>query len=293
MRAVRGRMAVLALAAAASAACSINLDAAQYVNKEEKSFAVTGKAEVVLKTFDGSIELAAWDKSQVAVTIQREAGNQADANELKVTAEQVGNRIVIEAVKPENRTEIGWNNGRSVSFIVHVPKTTDVTASSGDGSITATGVDGTVTLKSGDGSIKAASLTGDVTIHTGDGSIDAENITGGLNMSTGDGSMSITGAPKSLRAHSGDGSVHVDVGSASRADGDWDISTGDGSVTVTLPGGFNAQLDAHTGDGDISAEDFGLRPSNDSKNDLRGVIGSGGPTLRIRSGDGSIHLSKH
>ncbi len=292
MRAVRGRMAVLALAAAASAACSINLDAAQYVNKEDKSFPVTGKAEVVLKTFDGSIELTSWDKAQVGVTIQREAGNQADASELKVTAEQVGNRIVIEAVKPEGRTEIGWNNSRSVSFVVHVPKQTDVTASSGDGSITASGVAGTVSLKSGDGSIKAADLTGDVTIHTGDGSIEAENVTGALNMSTGDGSMSISGAPKSLKAHSGDGSVHVDVASAARPGEDWDISTGDGSVTVALPSGFNAQLDAHTGDGDISADEFGLHPSNDSKNDLRGVIGSGGPTLRIRSGDGSIHLSK-
>ena len=32
---------------------------------------------------------------------------------------------------------------------------------------------------------------------------------------------------------------------------DWDISTGDGGVSLYLPTGFGAELDAHTGDGSI------------------------------------------
>ena len=295
MRFIRPRLALLALAASVSAACSIDLDAAQYTAKEEKSFTVTGKAVIALKTFDGSISVMAWDKPQVALTIERQAGSQAEAESLKVTAEQTGNRIVIEAVKPEGHdgVHVGWHAGRSVSFVLHVPKQTDLTASSGDGSITATGVAGTVQLKSGDGSIKAADLVGDVTVHTGDGSVEAENVTGALDVSTGDGSVSISGAPKGLRARTGDGSVNVKVASSVAGPvEDWDISTGDGGVTVALPSGFNAQLDAHTGDGSISAEDFGLRATGEDKNNLQGTLGSGGRTLRIRSGDGTIHVSK-
>jgi DUF4097 and DUF4098 domain-containing protein YvlB len=284
---------LLALAAVASSACSIDLDAAQYVGKEDKNFAVSGKAEVVLKTFDGSIEVTAWDKSQVAVTIERRAGSQAEANELKVTAEQVGNKVVVEAVKPDHDgVHMGWNHGRSVSFVVHVPKQADLTASSGDGSIQASGLAGTVELKSGDGSIKAADLTGDVGIHTGDGSVEAQNVSGGLSIATGDGSVSVSGAPRTLKAHTGDGSVHVEVATTTTPSEDWEITTGDGSVNVALPAGFNAQLDAHTGDGGVSADDFGLKVSGDEKNNLQGAIGSGGKTLRIRSGDGSIHVEK-
>ena len=292
---IRPRLAVLALAALASSACTIDLDAAQYTAKEDKSFNVAGKAEVSLKTFDGSISVMAWDKSQVALTIERHAGSQAEAEALKVKAEQEGNRIIVEAVKPEGHDgmHVGWHAGRSVSFVLHVPKQTDLTASSGDGSISANGLAGTVQLKSGDGSIKAADLVGDVTVHTGDGSVDADNVSGALDVSTGDGSVSISGAPKALKARTGDGSVNVRVaGGVAGPTEDWDISTGDGGVTVNLPSGFNAQLDAHTGDGSVSADDFGLRPTGEDKNNLQGTLGSGGRTLRIRSGDGSIHVGK-
>jgi DUF4097 and DUF4098 domain-containing protein YvlB len=292
MRIPRPGAALLVLALGASTACSIDLDAAQYVSKEEKNFTVGGKAEVVLKTFDGSIEVASWDKSQVAVTIERRAGNQAEADALKVNTQQDGNRIVIEAVKPEREVHVGWGSGRSVAFVVHVPRQTDLTASSGDGAISATGIAGAVDLKSGDGSVKAADLTGEVGIRTGDGSVDADNVSGNLRVSTGDGSVAIKGAPKSLVARTGDGSVHVDVTAGSSPADDWDISTGDGSVTVSLPAGFNASLDAHTGDGDITADDFGLRTTDDHRSDLKGDIGSGGAALKIRTGDGSIRLAK-
>jgi hypothetical protein len=294
MRFITPRLAILALAAAVSTACTIDLDAAQYTAKEEKSFTVTGRTELSLKTFDGSIRVTAWDKAQVALTIERQAGSQAEAESLKVKTEQNGNRIVIEAVKPEGNdgVHLGWHAGRSVSFVLQVPKETDLTASSGDGSIDAAGLSGTVQLRSGDGSIKATDLTGDVTVHTGDGSVDAHNVAGALDVSTGDGSVSISGAPKGLKARTGDGAINVQVATVASPAEDWDISTGDGSVTVALPSGFNAQLDVHTGDGSISAEDFGLRPSGEEKNNLQGTLGSGGRTLRIRSGDGSIHVGK-
>jgi DUF4097 and DUF4098 domain-containing protein YvlB len=293
MRLLRPATPVLfALSVLASAACSIELDAAQYVGKEDKSFAVTGTADVSIKTFDGSIQVTAWDKPEVAVTIERRADNQSDAEALKVKAEQTGGRIVLEALKPESEIHVGWTHGRSVSFVVHVPKQSNLSAKSGDGSIQASGVTGTVDLASGDGSIRAVDLTGQVGLHTGDGSVSAQNVSGALTIATGDGSVTVEGAPHSLKAHTGDGSIHVAVASTTSPAEDWEITTGDGSVSVTLPQGFNALLDAHTGDGTVNADDFGLKAHGDDKNDLQGTLGSGGKTLRIRSGDGSISIAR-
>jgi DUF4097 and DUF4098 domain-containing protein YvlB len=286
---------MLGLAVIGSAACSIDLNAEQYVKKEQKTFTVSGQADVDLKTFDGSIEVTSWDKPEVAVTIERRAGTQAEAEALKVTAEQNGNRIVVHAVKPEDRessVHIGFHQGRSVRFVVTVPRTSDLNATSGDGSISVTGITGRVTARSGDGSITTSDVKGDVGLDTGDGSVTAENVSGSLKINSGDGSVTVRGQPQGLIAHTGDGSVNIDVTSATTAASDWELTTGDGGIHVTLPAGFNAQVDAHTGDGGIDAHDFGLRATGEDRNDLRGSIGSGGPTIRLRTGDGGITLSK-
>ena len=54
----------------------------------------------------------------------------------------------------------------------------------------------------------------------------------------------------------------------------------------------DAELDASTGDGTISAGDFGLQTDGERKHELRGRIGTGGPTLKVRTGDGGITIAK-
>jgi hypothetical protein len=272
--------------------CSINLSAEHYIGKEEKTFAVTGKPELSLKTFDGSIEVTTWDKSVVGVTIERRAGSQSEAEALKVTSSQDGNRIVVEAVQPERTVQVGIHVGRSVRFVVSVPRNTDLVARTGDGSIAVTGVHGRLELRSGDGSVTGTGLDGEVVANTGDGSVALEGVKGKVDVNTGDGSVRIAGTPTTLRAHTGDGSVALDLESGTAIKENWEITTGDGGVSVALPGTINAELDASTGDGNINASDFGLQTDRDSRNELRGRIGAGGSTLKVRTGDGGITISK-
>ena len=283
----------LCLAAALGTACSIDVSAEQYVGREDKSFTVSGAPDVSLKTFDGSIKVVSWDKPQVAVTIERRASSKAEAEELAVSATQDGNHIVIEALKPRSEVHIGFSNGPAVHLTVSVPKQTNLSARSGDGAITAEGVQGQIDLRSGDGSVQGTDLQGQIVANTGDGAITLENVIGRVEVSTGDGSVRLKGSPSSLKAHTGDGAIDVSVTAGGTIAEDWEITTGDGSVAVSLPDGLNASVDASTGDGGVSAGDFGLQATGDEHRELHGNIGSGGPTLRIRSGDGSITLSKN
>ena len=290
------RLALVSLTAVLfGSACSINVNAEPFVATDQKSFSVTGTPEVSLKTFDGSIEVTAWDKPEVGLTIERRAGSQAEADALVVNTSQDGNRIVVEAVQPERDKQVGFHigQGRSVRFVVSVPKQTDLVARSGDGSIAATGVQGRVELRSGDGSVRGADLDGDIIVHTGDGSIALDNTAGRLDLSTGDGSVRVQGAPTLVKAHTGDGSVALDVTAGASIGEDWEITTGDGGVRLSLPPTINAELDASTGDGSISAGDFGLETTADARHELRGRIGDGGPLLKVRTGDGSITVAKN
>jgi DUF4097 and DUF4098 domain-containing protein YvlB len=253
-------------------------DLNKYVERDEKHFAVSGKPDVALTTFDGSIEIRPWDKADVQVVIEKRGRDHDDVAAIEVKAEQQGSRIEISVTEPR-RDHGGFNlhfNNRSAKLIVSVPASADVTAKSGDGSIDIERVTGHVQLRSGDGSIRGRMLGGDVEANTGDGSI------------------RLDGKLTSVRVHTGDGSVtiHADAGSSPAAD--WDIVTGDGSVTLEVPDGFDADVDAHTGDGGIHMRDLTLSnvTGNIGKNSLRGRLGNGGRAVRVRTGDGSITFKR-
>jgi DUF4097 and DUF4098 domain-containing protein YvlB len=275
---------------------SADLSHAKYVERDEKHFAVSGKPDVTFTTFDGSIEIRPWDKSEVQVIVEKRGRDKTDVDLIEVKATQDGNRVEVTVTEPKNRGGFNFEfqNHRSAKLLVSLPASSNVSARSGDGSIDIEKVNGTVQLRSGDGSINGRRLTGAVDAHTGDGSINLADVDGDLSVDTGDGRISLGGKLTSVHARSGDGSVVIEAEPGSAAEGDWDITTGDGSVTLAVPDGFGAELDAHTGDGNIRMEDITL--SNVSgklgRNTMRGRLGAGGKNVRVRTGDGSITLRR-
>lgn len=291
-----GAFATLVLLAAAPGCVDIvaGIDGtARYIERDEKHFTTTGKPEVVLSTFDGSIEIRPWDKSEVQVVVEKRGRDKEDVSVIEVQAQQTGNRVEVSVTEPKHIGGFHINN-RSAKLIVSVPASSDIAAKSGDGSIDVERITGTVQLRSGDGSIRGWKLGGDVTAHTGDGSIKFEDVSGVLNVDTGDGSITVGGKLASLRAKSGDGSVTIHADQGSTPETDWDIITGDGSVTLEVPEGFGAEIDAHTGDGHIRMQDLTLSnvTGNMGKNTVRGRLGAGGRGVRVRTGDGSITLRR-
>ncbi len=263
------------LAALASSGCVdiVSADIGRVIAREEKRFTVDGRPDVSVSTFDGSIEVRPWDGKDVEVVVEKHAASKESADTIEVDATQDGNKIRVDVRVPA-RHAFGFHMSRSAKLIVSLPAASDLTAKSGDGSIDVERVAGRIDLRSGDGSIKARSLDGDVSVTTGDGSV------------------AVDGRFASLRARSGDGSLRLTAAPGSRVARDWDVSTGDGSVTFDIPNDLNADLDAHTGDGRIRLD--GISVSNVQgelrRNSVRGQLGSGGATLRIRTGDGSITL---
>jgi hypothetical protein len=270
-------------------------DFGRYVERDEKRFTVEGKPEVVLSTFDGSIEIRSWDRPDVLVIVERRAATKEAAAAINVESTQQGNRVSVNVRMPAARLfGLNWLGGVSARLVVSVPASSDVRATSGDGSIDLERVSGTIALRSGDGSIHASDSSGNVTVSTGDGSIKLDGVDGALDANTGDGSVRVTGKLTSVHARSGDGSITVHAQPGSSASADWNITSGDGSVTLEIPDGFSADLDAHTGDGGINLD--GVTVSNVTgtigRNTARGQLGSGGKSLRVRTGDGSITLRR-
>jgi hypothetical protein len=111
-----------------------------------------------------------------------------------------------------------------------------------------------------------------------------------------DGSISGEVKPTALRAHTGDGSIRLELQPESKMDADWDVQTGDGSVVLTLPTDFAAELDAESRDGVVRSNhpaiDSETREgsSEERRRAMRATLGSGGKVFRVRTGDGSIRI---
>ena len=123
-------------------------------------------------------------------------------------------------------------------------------------------------------------------------------ITGKVDVETGDGSIVVGGTLTHVRAKTGDGSVRIALEPGSRVEDDWSLETRDGSVEVRLPEALDVVVDAVTSDGRVSSNYPGLsveRSDDDddrSRRELRGTLGAGGRTLRVRTGDGAIRFER-
>ena len=303
--------AVLLAASVTFAGCEVNLNSEGLSARETLTFKVSGQPQVVLDTFDGAIELHSWDRPEVEVEIEKRAMEQVLIDEIKVDASEKNGVVTVKVTGPARAEFRGVTIGMHISptarLRVAVPRNSNVEATSGDGSIRAEAIEGKLRLTTADGSVTGTRLGGEIQIRSGDGSIRLDNVTGKLDLETTDGSISVDAKPTVLKARTGDGSIRATIEADTVMADNWDLTTSDGTVVLTLPGAFNGELDAETSDGVVRTSHPLLDDVNDGerrregedseerrerRRTLRSKIGDGGKVLRIRTGDGSIRIER-
>ena len=300
---------VVLVAATLSAGCEVNLNTEGLSAREVKTFTVTGQPDLVLDTFDGAIEVHSWDRNEIEVEVEKRAMEQTLLDEIKIDAQQAGDKVTVKVTGPSRGDRGGVTIGVHVSptarMRVTVPRSLSLSAHSGDGSIRAEALDGRIVLNTTDGSVVGSRLGGDIQIRSGDGSIRLDQISGKIDLETTDGSIGLEAKPTVLKARTGDGSIRARIEPDSVMADNWELTTSDGTITLALPVDFNAELDAETSDGTVRAErslfpdERGDESDGDGRDErrerrrtLRSKLGEGGKTFRIRSGDGSIRIER-
>ena len=150
----------------------------------------------------------------------------------------------------------------------------DVRAQTSGGSLRFGEIQGSIWGKTSSGSIRVTRCNGNTEVQTSSGSIKLENLAGTVNARTSSGSIraSLTDQP----------------------DGECNLHTSAGSITLTLIPDIAINLDAETRAGRVST-DFAVTSviqGRIPKNRLRGSINGGGPLLKLRTSAGSIRLQK-
>lgn len=231
-----------------------------------KHWSVGPNPELRINAGDAAVTVEASDTNAIDATLTTR-GCSIGSSAVRVTEHQSGNSVEIDIKVPSMHFEFG---NHSIRLQVRVPR--ELKAN----------------IHTGDGSIRLRGLHGPLRADTSDGSIQGDDIDGTLDANTGDGSIHITGRFDNAQLHTQDGSVELDARRGSRLQSDWRVQTGDGSVHVNLPPDLSADLELRTGDGHIRVDLPFTVSGAQNEHEVRGKLNGGGPSLTIRTGDGSI-----
>jgi DUF4097 and DUF4098 domain-containing protein YvlB len=243
------------------------LPVAAHSEEWTKSWTVGAQPELRVEASDASIEVDGSDSQTIQARLVTE-GYSIGHDGIQVIEHQSGDHVELRIKEPYGHFG-GWGH-RSIRLRLSVPRQL-------------TGV-----VKTGDGSIRVHDVRGNIRIETGDGSIEGTNLGGALDAHTGDGSMRLNGSFSDVRLHTGDGSIQFNAQQGSSLHSDWEIQSGDGSISVTLPKNISADVQLRTGDGSIHTQ-LPLTVSElHNKREIHGKLNGGGPLLSIHTGDGSI-----
>jgi DUF4097 and DUF4098 domain-containing protein YvlB len=118
------------------------------------------------------------------------------------------------------------------------------------------------------------------------------DVEGSLHADTHDGNVDVNGRFDVLNLHTGDGNIDAEVNAASAPQPGWLLRSGDGNIRLRLPDNLGADLDAHSGDGEVQVGFPIAASSSGSENSVRGRINGGGISIELRTGDGDIKVEK-
>jgi len=235
-----------------------------------KTYTISGKPDLRVETSDANIKVDTWDQNTIDVHVTTE--RYKIGSDIKVIEHQNGDSVEVE-VREAHHFVISFGPSR-VDVNIHLPR------------------QGRVNLHTGDGSITLANFRGDMELDSGDGHEEIDSVDGNLRAHTRDGHVRAAGRFDNLDINTGDGRVEARASSGSSIASNWNIRTGDGSVTLELPANFAADVDLHTGDGHISLDLPLTVEGRLGERNIHGKMNGGGGLLTVHTGDGSIRIEK-
>jgi len=266
----------------------------------DKSFTVGREGKLVMQVDRGAIRVAGTDTDTVDVRARRKVKRASGALADRILAEenlvmtQNGNEISISAQDPPTlHSGRGWGWTRpdlEANYEISVPRKFDLHLDTSGGGIRVAALQGGINVHTAGGNLSFEGVEGDVEGQTKGGGIDAAACSGALQVKT-DGGVITVGefAGPFVRATTQGGSITADFAASPKSD--CALHTDGGSVTVRLPATATVTVDAHTKGGRVIS-DLPVQAEGATRDDtLRGKINGGGPSLKLETGGGSIHVA--
>ncbi len=220
----------------------------------EYTVPAAGATMTVDATPNGGIVVEGSSRGDILVQA-RVVATAASEDEARAIASRVQVVATANRVESDGPRSLGRREGWHVSYRLAVPTNTPLSLKSTNGGISVDGVNSRVELTTTNGGVRLSRMAGDVEGRTTNGGIDVD-----------------------LEGTAWDGNG-------------LDLQTTNGGVRLAIPAQYNAHLETGTTNGSVKI-DFPVMVQGTRTRSLSTDLGSGGATLRVRTSNGGVRITK-
>jgi len=294
----------------------------------ERAIDVMPGATLDVTTIRGRIDVTTHEARQIridgTVTVRVSAGF-TGADPL-VLAKRVADRPPIEVAgnivrlrPPANADEL---RALTVSYQVRVPRDTTIIIGTDSGAVTVDGAKAPVTVTTESSAISLSRLEGKTEVKTGSGDVNVDRAAGGLRVVTQSSAITLRALSGPLEARTQSGAVRASFTGAGSADVEtgssaiqleglsgrtmvrtqsgrvelggaptagWDVTTGSSVIAAAFEPSAKFTLEATSSTSDVHIKGLTVDGSA-AKGRVSGAVRGGGPTVRLASRSGQIHI---
>ncbi len=243
-------IAVLAIAATASAE--------RLQEPFDRTIEMRAGGTVSIDNVNGRIMVSSWEQPRVRIHAIRRAESREALDKVQVEVRTTADSVEIVTRTPKREGSgfldflFGDGDNMSVEYDVTVPRASDLKVDNTNGSINVSDLNGRLELGTTNGRIEAVRCSGSINAGTTNGAIRAELL-------------------------------QVDASKK------MEFETTNGSISLTVPATFAADVEADTTNGSIRS-DLPVLTKSFSRRELRGTINGGGTRLSLHTTNGSIEI---
>jgi hypothetical protein len=230
---------------------------ARHCEIRETGMKATGRPLSVEPGMNGGVEIIGWDKDSIAVTARIQVNartmNDADAIARDIKIEASGGTVRATG----GSGPFGRHQNWSVSFVVMVPRRTDLTLS------------------------------------TQNGPLSVEDVAGRMDLQTQNGPLSLSGVGGDVHASAQNGPLTIELLGARWEGTGLDAETQNGPADLRIPENYNAKIEFGTINGPM---DVGfpvtVTLSGRVRDRISTTLGSGGPPIRVVTTNGPMTVRR-
>lgn len=229
---------------------------ARHCEIRETGMKATGRPLTVEPGINGGVEIIGWDSDSIAVTARIQVTARTDEDAVAIARD-----IKIEASGATIRATGGRSLGRrehwSVSFVVMVPRRTDLTLSTQNGPLT------------------------------------VDDVAGRMDLSTQNGPLHLSGVGGEVRARVQNGPLSIELMGSRWQGVGLDAETHNGPAHLRIPENYNAKIEFGTVNGPMDVGfPMTVTLSGRIRDRINTTLGDGGPPIRVVTTNGPMTVRR-